>query len=64
MAAAADYVFYSWQSDLPGNYNRNFIEGAIEAALKQLNARTNIESAARASWPSTRTQKASRGRPE
>lgn len=29
-------VFYSWQSDLPGNTNRNFIEDAIKKALRDL----------------------------
>lgn len=29
-------VFYSWQSDLPGNTNRNFIEDALDKALKAL----------------------------
>lgn len=43
MSAPVHRVFYSWQSDLPGSHNRNFIEGAIEAALKQLNARSEIE---------------------
>lgn len=50
MPAPAHYVFYSWQSDLPGAHNRNFIEGAIEAALKQLNAAAGIEPAPRAEF--------------
>lgn len=29
-------IFYSWQSDLPGNITRNFIEDAIKAAAKYL----------------------------
>ncbi len=29
-------VFYSWQSDLPNNCNRGFIESAIEKALKSI----------------------------
>ncbi|HHW39009.1 MAG TPA: nucleotide-binding protein [Bacillales bacterium] len=32
-----NYVFYSWQSDLPNNTNRGFLEGCIEKALKELN---------------------------
>lgn len=30
-------VFYSWQSDLPNNTNRGFLEDCIEKALKELN---------------------------
>ncbi|MCA9423413.1 MAG: hypothetical protein KC592_20505, partial [Nitrospira sp.] len=30
-------VFYSWQSDLPSNNNRTFIEKAAENAIKQIN---------------------------
>lgn len=29
-------VFYSWQSDLPNNTNRSFIEAALEAAAKDI----------------------------
>jgi hypothetical protein len=29
-------IFYSWQSDLPGRTNRNFIEAALERAAKQV----------------------------
>jgi hypothetical protein len=29
-------IFYSWQSDLPGNITRNFIEDVIKAAAKYL----------------------------
>lgn len=29
-------IFYSWQSDLPGNSTRNFIEDVIRAAVKYL----------------------------
>lgn len=29
-------IFYSWQSDLPNSTNRNFIENALEAAIKLL----------------------------
>jgi len=31
-------VFYAWQSDRPGKLNRNFIEKALEDAVKRLNA--------------------------
>lgn len=30
-------IFYSWQSDLPNNENRGFIESCIENAIKELN---------------------------
>ena len=30
-------VFYSWQSDLPGKTNRNFIEDALKRAIKKVN---------------------------
>ncbi len=33
----ASTIFYSWQSDLPNNVNRGFIEDALEKAIKQLN---------------------------
>lgn len=29
-------IFYSWQSDLPNNNNRNFIESCIKKAIKEL----------------------------
>ena len=29
-------VFYSWQSDLPNNSNRGFIESCIVKAVKEL----------------------------
>lgn len=29
-------IFYSWQSDLPNNSNRGFIESCIESSLKDL----------------------------
>ena len=29
-------IFYSWQSDLPNNTNRSFIEECIKGAIKQL----------------------------
>src|SRR3954471_22901788 len=47
MPAPAHHVFYSWQSDLPGAHNRSFIEDAIETALKQLNARAEIDESPR-----------------
>ena len=33
-------VFYSWQSDLEGKYNRNFLEDAIEKSIKRVNQNT------------------------
>ncbi len=47
MSALVQRVFYSWQSDLPGSHNRSFIEDALEAALKKLNARTEIDASPR-----------------
>lgn len=32
-----NHIFYSWQSDLPNNNNRNFIENCIRKVLKELN---------------------------
>lgn len=32
-----NHVFYSWQSDLPNNNNRSFLETCIKEALKELN---------------------------
>lgn len=32
----ASTIFYSWQSDLPNNVNRGFLEDALEKAIKQL----------------------------
>lgn len=29
-------IFYSWQSDLPNNSNRSFIEVAIKKAIKKV----------------------------
>lgn len=36
-------VFYSWQSDLPNNTNRGFIERAIEIAIKKVAADGQVE---------------------
>lgn len=36
-------IFYSWQSDLPNNTNRGFIQTAIEGALKSLARETSLE---------------------
>lgn len=35
-------VFYSWQSDLPGSTNRNFIEDALDKALRALLKDPNV----------------------
>ena len=32
-------VFYSWQSDLPAKTNKDFIEAALDEALKRLKRR-------------------------
>lgn len=38
---AKDTIFYSWQSDLPNKYNRNFIKSCIEKAVKDANRNDN-----------------------
>lgn len=40
-------IFYSWQSDLPPNLNRNFILSALERACKNLAQDDSIQSAPR-----------------
>ena len=40
-------VFYAWQSDSPKRENRNFIETALDSALKQLARAGTIESSPR-----------------
>ncbi len=35
-------VFYSWQTDAPSGLNRNFIEGAIERAIKRIKADAEV----------------------
>lgn len=40
-------IFYSWQSDLPGNNNRNLIQSSIEKAVKNLNKKAIAISADR-----------------
>ena len=36
-------VFYSWQSDLPNNTNRSFIEQALENAAKTIRENNVIQ---------------------
>ena len=36
-------IFYSWQSDLPNNTNRGFIESVIEKSIKNFNESDNYE---------------------
>lgn len=36
-------IFYSWQSDLPGNQTRNFIQDCIEDAVKKFSDTVGIE---------------------
>jgi hypothetical protein len=36
-------IFYSWQSDLPNNTNRSFIESALQAAVSEINTNDNFE---------------------
>lgn len=40
-------VFYSWQSDTPKAINRNFIEDALEKAIKKLHATLTVQEALR-----------------
>jgi hypothetical protein len=41
---AGDFtVFYAWQSDLPTRDNRNFIESALESALKNIHRTDSIQ---------------------
>lgn len=40
-------VFYSWQSDLPGNTNRNFIKTALEKAINAIRQDSTVEDAPR-----------------
>jgi len=35
-------IFYSWQKDLPGKVNRNFIEECLESAVKSINQQVSI----------------------
>ncbi len=35
-------VFFSWQSDIDNKFNRNFIEDALEKAIKQINEEKHI----------------------
>lgn len=37
------HIFYSWQSDLPNNKNRGFLENCIKEALKELNVSEQYE---------------------
>ena len=36
-------IFYSWQSDLPAENTKNFIQKAIKVAIKELNQTLNID---------------------
>lgn len=38
-----DKVFYSWQSDSPGNTNRNLISTALESAIEEVKSDESIE---------------------
>lgn len=35
-------LFYSWQSDMPNNTNRGFIEKALETAIKEINEKYSL----------------------
>lgn len=40
-------VFYSWQSDLPTNTNRNFIRNCLDRAIKAINKELGVDEAKR-----------------
>ena len=40
-------IFYSWQSDITSKLNRNFIEDALEKAIKRLGQHIEIQEALR-----------------
>jgi hypothetical protein len=40
-------IFYSWQSDLPSDINKSFIESCVESAIKKLKDEYNIDSSPR-----------------
>lgn len=46
MANTEITIFYSWQSDLPGNETRNLIQDSIKDAVRLLRDTVDIE----ASW--------------
>lgn len=37
------YIFFSWQSDLENRYHRNFIEGCIRKAIKEMEKDSDIQ---------------------
>ena len=43
MADSAIKIFFSWQSDLPGNETRSLIQSSIDAAAKALKGTVVIE---------------------
>lgn len=47
MSTPTETVFYSWQSDSPGRFNRHFIEEAIKEALQNVQAATALDPAPR-----------------
>lgn len=40
-------IFYSWQSDLPADINRKFIEKSLESAISRINLEFEIDSSPR-----------------
>jgi hypothetical protein len=40
-------IFWSWQSDTPGNIGRHFVRSSLEAALKELNQELTLEESER-----------------
>ncbi len=40
-------IFYSWQSDLPADINRKFIEKSLESAISRINLEFGIDSSPR-----------------
>ena len=47
-------IFYSWQSDITIKLNRNFIEDALEKAIKRLGQHIEIQEALREAGYGTR----------
>ena len=49
-------IFYSWQSDIISKLNRNFIEDALEKAIKRLGQHIEIQEAFREEGMGNRTK--------
>jgi len=40
-------IFFSWQADVPGKTGRNFIENALQAAVRDVSGEIGIQEANR-----------------